>query len=82
MKRLHVKLVIRLERNEAHGRALKCLRNGLGVNEVTLVRFHVRFDVLGRNDANLVALVPESFPEEMSADASLHADQISPEIGG
>lgn len=59
VQRLHVELVVCLDRNEAHGRSTDCFGNRLGIDEVALVRLHVRLHVLGRDDPHLVPLFPE-----------------------
>ena len=47
MERLHVELLLRLQRHEAHGGPARGLGDRLGIAVVVLLRFHVGPHVLG-----------------------------------
>ncbi len=76
VQRLHVELVIRLDRDKAHGWPRDCFADRLGIDEVALVRLHVRLHVLSRDDPHLMTLYPECSSQEMSSGTCLHADQV------
>jgi len=73
VRRLHVELVIRLDGDKAHGWPGDCLADRLGIDEVALVRLHVRLHVLSRDDPHLMTLLPECSSQERSSGTCLPA---------
>ena len=55
MQREQIALLGRLDRDEVHSRSLHGLGDGLGIAEVVLVSLEERLDVLGGDQANVVA---------------------------
>jgi hypothetical protein len=62
---LKVKLVVGLDRYEAHVLAGHGFGNGFGIAEIVLVRLHERLDELPRNEAHVMALVAQCRAEEL-----------------
>ena len=62
VQRLHIQLVVCLDRNKAHRRSPDCFGNRLGINEIALVGLHVRLYVLRRDDAHFMPLLSKSSP--------------------
>ena len=59
MQRLHVELLLCLDRHEAHCRPLHGLGDGFGIQEVVLLRFDEGLYELRRDDARVVPLPAE-----------------------
>jgi hypothetical protein len=71
VQRLHVQLVVALDGHKAHLRSSHGFGDRFGIDVVVLVRLHVGLHVLGRHQANLVALLPQAATEEVGAAARL-----------
>jgi hypothetical protein len=41
--------------------------DGFGIDEITLIRLHVRLDILGRHQPHIVALLAQRSPKKMRA---------------
>jgi hypothetical protein len=75
MDALQVQLIISLDRDKAHVLAFNCFRDGLGIDEVILVRLHEGFYKLGCNQPDIVALLPQCTSEKVRSRAGLQPDQ-------
>src|SRR5262249_1788215 len=74
MTRLKVELILALLLDDAQVRPQRCLGDSLGIIVVVLLPLHERFDVDRRNDPRLVSQSAEHSADEVSAQASFHAD--------
>ena len=72
VERLHVELLLALQLDKPHGRSRGRLSDRLGVAVVVLAGFHVRANILGRHQPNLMALGAQDAAEVVSAAAGLH----------
>src|SRR6516164_4248526 len=75
VQRRQVELVIALDGYKAHPGTGHSLSTGFGIDVVVLVGLHIWLYVLGRHQARIVPLLPQSSAQKMRASASLHADQ-------
>src|SRR5262249_56829795 len=73
-------LLRRLDRHEAHGRALHCFGYCLGVSVVVLVPFEEWFDVLRRDQSDVVSQLSQAAADIVRTRASFHADQAARHI--
>lgn len=78
---LHVELLLRLQRHEAHGRARGRLGDRLGIAVVVLLRLDVGADVLGRHQPDGVPLHGEQPAEVVGAAAGLHRHHAGRQLG-
>src|SRR6266436_1556270 len=81
MQRLHIQLVISLDRHEAHRRPCDSLSNRLGIDVIAFVRFYVRLHILRRYQSHLVSLFPQCSAKKMRTSAGLHANQPDLYVG-
>src|SRR6266446_3894585 len=81
MQGLHIQLVIRLDRHEAHRRPCDRLSNRLGIDVIALVRFYVRLHILRRYQSHLVSLFPQCSAKKMRTSAGFHANQPDVYVG-
>src|SRR5271156_1876806 len=82
VQRLHIELVVGLDRNKAHGRSTDGFGNRFGVDKVALIRLYVGFHVLSRDDTHLMPLFSECSSQKMSPGTRFHADEIDLNIRG
>jgi hypothetical protein len=75
MNRLQIKLIVGFYRDEAHRRASDGFGDRLGIVEVILLAFQVRFDKLWRDQSNVMAMLLESTCKVLTAWARLHTDK-------
>ena len=80
MQRQQIALLGGLDRNKVHGRSLHCLGDRLRIAEVVLVAFEKRLDVLGWDEANVVAEWLNLAGNVMRARAGLQADKAGRQI--
>jgi hypothetical protein len=57
------------------------LRDGLGIEEVVLVRLHERPHKLSRNQLHIMALLSQGTAEEVSPRTRLHPNQRALQVG-
>ena len=81
MKRLQVKLIGRLRRNELHRWTLHGLRNRVGIVEVIFLPLRIGSNILCRHQPRVVSERVELAAEMMRANAGLHADEARREVG-
>jgi hypothetical protein len=82
VQRLHIQLLIGLDRHKAHRWSCHGLCDGLCIDVVVLVRLHVRLHILGWHQSHLVALAAQRPAEQMCAAASFHANQVDLQVRG
>ena len=78
---LEVKLIIRLDRHEAHVVAIHRLRNHFCIEEVVLVRLHERLHELSRNELYVMTLFAERTPQKVGTRTCLHPNQGGLQVG-
>src|SRR3977135_3743288 len=74
VQELQIQLVISLDRHETHRRPCDSLSDGLGIDIVALVRFHVRLHILRWNQSHLVSLFPKCSAKKMCTSTGFHAN--------
>jgi len=79
MERLKINLVLGFDGNKAHVLSRHRLGDGFRVEEVVLVRLHVRLHELGRDQSHVVALAAQSRADEVCSRA---ANQRALQVGG
>jgi hypothetical protein len=82
MDGLQVQLVVRLDRDETHVLPADSLRDGLGIEEVVLVRLHERPHELSRDQLHIMALLSQGTAEEVSPRTRFHTNQRALHVGG
>src|SRR5215470_17380522 len=80
MQRQQIALLRGLDRNKVHSRSLHRLGDGLRIAEVVLVAFEKRLNVLGGDEANVVAEWLNLAGNVMRARACLQADKAGRQI--
>ena len=81
MQGLQVELLLRLGRDEAHGRALHGLGDGFRVAEVVLVALEEGLHVSGRHQSRVVAECFEPPAQVVGTNTGLHADEAGWQVG-
>jgi hypothetical protein len=76
-----IHLLGRLDRHEGHGGPLHRLGDGFGIAVVVLVALQKRFDVLGRDQAHVMAERLQLPADVVGARTGLHADQARRNVG-
>ena len=76
MQRLHIQLLVGLDRHKAHRGPAHCFGDRFGVDEIVLVGLHERLYILCRHQPRLMALLAQSLAEEMRACTGFHPNQI------
>jgi hypothetical protein len=77
VQRLHIKLVVTLDRHEAHLRSSHRLGNHFGIDVVVLVRLHVGLHVLGWHQPHFVALLAQPATQEPTGRDEASAPEAS-----
>jgi hypothetical protein len=77
MERLHIQLLLRLDRYKTHPRPSDRFGNRFRVDVVALVGLHIRLYVLRRHQAHFMPLFPQSPPEKVRSTAGFHADPLN-----
>ena len=67
MDGLQVQLVVRLDRDEAHVMSVDSFRDGLGIEEIVLVRLYKGLYELGGDQLHVMALFSQNTSQEVSA---------------
>src|ERR1035441_8808551 len=80
MESLQVELVICLDRNETHVLAVDSLRDGLGIEEVVLVRIHEWLYELSRDQLHIMALFSSCAAKKVCSRTCLQAHQRGLEV--
>jgi len=81
MKSLQIQLVVCLDRNEAHVLPVDNFSNRLGIKKVVLVGLHKWLHELSWDQLDIVALLLQRAPKEVSPRTCLHPDQRDLYVG-
>jgi hypothetical protein len=79
---LKIKLVVCLNRNEAHVLAVDSFSDGFCIEKVVLVGLHERLHELSWDELHVMALLSQNPPKEVSPRTGFHPDQAGLHIGG
>src|SRR5246127_5530963 len=77
VQRLHIQLLVGLDRHKPHRGTAHRFGDRFGINEVVLVGLHERLHVLCRHQAHLMPLFAQSPAKEMGPSASFHPNQAN-----
>ena len=82
MQRLHIQLIVGLDRDKAHRRSAHCFGDGFSIDKVVLVGLHKRLYILRRHQPHLMPLLAQSLAQEMRAWAGFHPNQMNLHVRG